>query len=176
MGLGEEGWLEWQCPCMGDDARLLKELMGFRRAKEWVLGVLRKYWLSLEEQNKQDWGGLWCLRQRVQFWSFDRGGEMGKGKRKEWHETRSLAHWLAGKVLIERQGLGNVPLKNQLVEGIKVHLNAKSICTQYVGKFGKLSSAHRTGKGQFSFQSQRRTMAKNVQTTTQLYSSHTLAK
>ena len=28
-------------------------------------------------------------------------------------------------------------------------------CTQYGSKFGKLSSGHRTGKGQFSFQSQR---------------------
>ena len=35
---------------------------------------------------------------------------------------------------------------------------------------------HRTGKGQFSFQSQRKTVPKNVQTTTQLHSSHTLAK
>ena len=31
-------------------------------------------------------------------------------------------------------------------------------CTQYVSEFGKLSSGHRTGKGQFSFQSQRRAM------------------
>ena len=38
-------------------------------------------------------------------------------------------------------------------------------CTQYVNKFGKLSISQRTGKGQFSFQSQRRTMPKNVQTT-----------
>ena len=29
-------------------------------------------------------------------------------------------------------------------------------CTQYASKFGKLSSGHRTGKGQFSFQSQRK--------------------
>ena len=36
-------------------------------------------------------------------------------------------------------------------------------CTQYSSKFGKLSSGHRTGKGQFSFQSQRRAMPKNVQ-------------
>ena len=49
-------------------------------------------------------------------------------------------------------------------------------CTQYASKFGKLSSGHRTGKGQFSFQSQRKAMSKNVQTTTQLHSSHTLAK
>ena len=49
-------------------------------------------------------------------------------------------------------------------------------CTQYASKFGKLRSGHRTGKGQFSFQSQRKTVPKNVQTTAQLYSSHTLAK
>jgi len=43
-------------------------------------------------------------------------------------------------------------------------------CTQYANKFGKLSSGHRSGKGQFSFQSKRRAMQKNVQTTIQLYS------
>ena len=48
--------------------------------------------------------------------------------------------------------------------------------TQYASKFGKFSSGHRTGKGQFSFQSQRKAMPKNVQTSTLLHSSHTLAK
>ena len=43
-------------------------------------------------------------------------------------------------------------------------------------KFGKFSNGHRTGKGQFLFQSQRKTMPKNVQTSAQLQSSHTLAK
>ena len=43
-------------------------------------------------------------------------------------------------------------------------------------KFGKLSSGHRTGKGQLSFQSHRKAMPKNAQTTTQLHSSHTLVK
>ena len=33
-------------------------------------------------------------------------------------------------------------------------------CTQYARKFGKLSSGHRTGKGQFSFQSQRKAIHK----------------
>src|SRR5574337_221261 len=37
--------------------------------------------------------------------------------------------------------------------------------TQYASKFGKLHSGHKTGKGQFSFQSQRKAMPKNVQTT-----------
>ena len=35
-------------------------------------------------------------------------------------------------------------------------------CTQYVSKFGNLNSGHMTGKGQFSFQSQRWTVTKNV--------------
>ena len=48
-------------------------------------------------------------------------------------------------------------------------------CTQYASKFGRLSSGHRTGKGQFSFQSQRKAMPKNAQTTAQLHSSHMLA-
>ena len=43
-------------------------------------------------------------------------------------------------------------------------------------KFGKLSSGHRTGKGQFSFQSQRKATPKNAQTTAQLPCSHMLAK
>ena len=49
-------------------------------------------------------------------------------------------------------------------------------CTQYASKFGKLSSGHRTGSSQLSFQSQRKAMPKYIQTTTQLHSSHTLAK
>ena len=49
-------------------------------------------------------------------------------------------------------------------------------CTQCASKFGKLSIGHRTGKGQFSFQSQRKTMPKNVQTTVQLCSFHMQAK
>ena len=39
-----------------------------------------------------------------------------------------------------------------------------------------LSSGHRTGKCQFSFQSQRKAMPKNAKTIAQLYSSHMLVK
>jgi len=49
-------------------------------------------------------------------------------------------------------------------------------CAQYVSKFGKLSSGHRIGKGQFSYQSQRRAMPKNIQTTVQLRSFHMLTR
>ena len=47
-----------------------------------------------------------------------------------------------------------------------------SICQQ----IWKTHGGHRTGKGQFSFQSQRKAMPKNSQTTSQLLSSHTLVK
>ena len=53
---------------------------------------------------------------------------------------------------------------------------AVKVLPLYGSKFGKLSSDHRTGKGRFSFQSQRKAMPKNIQTTTQLHPSHTLAK
>ena len=67
-------------------------------------------------------------------------------------------------------------------DGIPVELfqilkdDAVKMLHSYVSKFGKLSSGHRTGKGQFSFQSQRKAMPKNAQTTTQLHSSHMLVK
>ena len=85
------------------------------------------------------------------------------------HEVK----WALGSITMNKPSGG---------DGIPVELfqilkdDAGKCCTQYASKFGKLSSGHRTGKSQFSFQSQRKTMPKNVQTTTQLYSSHTLAK
>ena len=60
-------------------------------------------------------------------------------------------------------------LQNLKDDAVKV---LHSICQQ----IWKLSSGHRTGKGQFSFQFQREAMPKNVQTTAQLHSSHMLAK
>ena len=63
-------------------------------------------------------------------------------------------------------------------DGIPVELFKipKIDIVKYASKFGKLRNGHRTGKGQFSFQSQRKAMPKNAQTTVQLYSSCTLAK
>ena len=67
-------------------------------------------------------------------------------------------------------------------DGIPVELfqilkdDAVKVLQSYASKFGKLSSGCRTGKGQFSFQSQRKAMPENVHTTAQLHSSHMLAK
>ena len=48
-------------------------------------------------------------------------------------------------------------------------LNVKC-CTEYVRKFGELSSGHGTGNCQFSIQSKKRAMPKNVQPTSCLHS------
>ena len=56
-------------------------------------------------------------------------------------------------------------------DGIPVELfqilkdDAVKCCTQSASKFGRLSSGHRTGKGQFSFHFQRKAMPKSAQTT-----------
>ena len=54
----------------------------------------------------------------------------------------------------------------QILKDDAVKVLLSKCCTQYASKFGKLISGYRTGKGQFSFQSQRRAMPKNVNTMT----------
>ena len=81
--------------------------------------------------------------------------------------------WALGSITTTKASGGD-GISVELFEILKMMLI--KCCTQYASKFGKLGSGHRTGKGQFSFQSQRKAMPKNVQTIAQLYSSHTLAK
>ena len=81
--------------------------------------------------------------------------------------------WALGIITMNKASGGDgVPV--ELLQFLKMML--LKCCTQYNSKFGKLSGGHKTGRGQFSFQSQGKAMTKNVQTTAQLYSSHTLAK
>ena len=54
--------------------------------------------------------------------------------------------------------------------------DAVKVLYSYDSKFGKLSIGHRTGKGQFSFQCQRKAIPKNIHTTTQVWSFHVLAR
>ena len=79
--------------------------------------------------------------------------------------------WTLESITMNKASEGDgIPVKLfQILEA-----DAVKVLHSYVSKFGKPSSGHRTGKGQFSFQSQRKSMPKNAQTTTQLHSSHTL--
>ena len=83
--------------------------------------------------------------------------------------------WDLGSITMNKASGGDgIPVELfQILEddAVKVLLFFYFLCTQYASKFGKLSSGHRIGKGQFSFQSQRKAMPKNAQTTVQLHSS-----
>ena len=81
--------------------------------------------------------------------------------------------WALGSITMNKASGGD-GIPAELFQILKD--DAAKCCTQYVSKFGKLSSGHRTGKGQFSFQSLRKAMPKDAQTTSQLNSSHMLAK
>ena len=81
--------------------------------------------------------------------------------------------WALGSIIMNKASGGN-GIPGELFQIPKDE--AVKVVHQYASKFGKLSSGHRTGKGQFSFQSQRKATPKNVLTTVQLHSSHTLAK
>ena len=81
--------------------------------------------------------------------------------------------WALGSITMNKASGGDgIPV--ELFQILKE--DAVKVLHSYASKFGKLSSGHRTGKGQLSFQSQRKAMPKNAQTTAQLYSSHTLVK
>ena len=70
--------------------------------------------------------------------------------------------WALGSITMSKASGGDrIPVELfQILKDDAVKV-LHSICH----KFGKLSSGHRTGKGQFSFQSQRKAMPKNAQTT-----------
>ena len=81
--------------------------------------------------------------------------------------------WALGSITMNKaSGVDGIPA--EVFQILKD--DAVKMLHSYVSKFGKLSSGHRTGKDQFSCQSQRKAMPKNAQTTTRLHSSHTLVK
>ena len=81
--------------------------------------------------------------------------------------------WALGSITTNKaSGGGRIPVELFQILKDDAEKVLHSICQQ----MWKLSSGHRTGKGQFLFQYQRKAMPKNAQTTAQLHSSHTLVK
>ena len=81
--------------------------------------------------------------------------------------------WALGSITMNKASGGDgIPAKLfQILKDDAVKM-LYSICQQ----IWKTEQRHKTGKGQFSFQSQRKVMTKNAQTTAQLHSSHMLVK
>ena len=81
--------------------------------------------------------------------------------------------WALGSIITNKANGGDeisVELFQILKDDVVKVLH--SIC-QEIGELF-CGTDHKTGKGQFSFQSQRKSMPKNAQTIAQLHSSHTL--
>ena len=79
--------------------------------------------------------------------------------------------WALGSITINKASRTNGS-SAELFQILKMML--LKCCNQYASKFGELRGGHRSEKGSFSFQSQRREMPKNVQITVQLHSFHIL--
>ena len=86
--------------------------------------------------------------------------------------------WALGRFTVNKASGGDeIPVQLfQILRDDAVKVLHSNLGNFGASKFGKLSSGHRTGKGQFSSESLRKAMPKNAQTTIQLHSSHTLAK
>ena len=115
------------------------------------------------------------------------GGIFQQTEEGGWHDTDVLSwglnyvlepdilecevKWAVGSITTNKAS-GDDRIPAELFQILKMML--LKCCTQYARTFGKVSSGHRTGKGQFPFQSLIKAMPKNAQTTAQLHSSHTL--
>ena len=85
----------------------------------------------------------------------------------------SKVKWALGSITMNKASGGDgIPVELFQILKDDVVKVPYSICQQ----IWKPQYSHRTEKGQFSFQSLRKAMSKNAQTTTQLHSSDTLAK
>ena len=82
--------------------------------------------------------------------------------------------WALGSISMNKASGGDgIPV--ELFQTLKADaVKVLHIAAQYACKFRKLSNGHRNGKGKFCFQSQRKAVPKNAQTTAQLHSSHML--
>ena len=85
------------------------------------------------------------------------------------------AKWASGSIRTNKASEGD-RIPAELFEILKDEAVKVPHFSKYARKFGRISRGHRTRRGQFPFQSQRKAMPKNAQTTTQLHASHTLAK
>ena len=79
--------------------------------------------------------------------------------------------WALGSITVNTSGGDGIP--GELFQILKDEA-VKVLYSIYQQIWKTLISGHRTRKGQFSFQSQRKAMRKNAQTITQLHSSHML--
>ena len=169
-----------QCKEIEENNRMGKTRDLFKKSKD-TKGIFHAKMGSIKDRNGMDLTEAEDIKKRRQKYT----GELYK---KDLHDPDNqegvITHlepdilecevkWALESITMNKASGGDgIPVELfQILEDDAVKV-LHSICR----KFGKLSSGHRTGKGQFSFQSRRKEMPKNAQTTTQLHSSHMLVK
>ena len=176
----KKAFLSNQCKEIEENNRMGKTRHLFKKIRD-TKGIFHAKMGSIKDRNGMDLTEAENIRKRWQEYTeelykkdlHDPDNHDGMITHLEPDILECEVKWALGSITVNKASGG---------DGIPVELfqilkdDAVKCCTQYASKFGKLSSGHRTGKGQFSFQSQRKAMQKNVQTTAQLHSSHTLVK
>ena len=144
--------------------------LGFSRQEHWS-GL--PFPSPMHESDKRKWSCS-VVSDSSMDWSLPGSSIHGifQARVLEWAAI-AFSKWALGSIIMNKASGGD---EFQLSYSKSWKMMLWKCCTQYASKFEKLSSGHRTGKGQFSFQSQWKAIPKNVQTTAQLHSSHMLVK
>ena len=145
--------------------------------KQW-LKIIHIYYLKLLEINSLKWV---LLGWRPKYYQ---GCAPSRGSMRECVPLNLLAsrvhlHSLAGGLFLHLQSQHSIFKSLSDSDLLFPLLHLLSILTILPPSYKNTcehNRGHRTWKGQFSFQSQRKTMPKSTRTTAQLHSSHTLVK
>ena len=121
-----------------------------------------------EAENIKKWQDYTKKKKTIQKDRNDPDNQNGVRTHLEPDFLEGKVKWNLGSITMNRAG-GSDGIPAKLIQNLKD--DAVKVLHS-ISKFGKLSSGHRTGKGQFSCQSQRKAMPNNAQTTTLLHSSH----
>ena len=176
----KKAFLSDQCKVIEENNRMGKTRDLFKKIRD-TKGIFHVKMGSIKDRNGMDLTEAEDIKKRWQEYTeelykkdlHDPDNHNGAITHLEPDILECEVKWALGSITTNKAGGGDgIPV--DLFQILKMMLLKR--CIQYASNFGKLCTGQRTGKGQFSFQSQRKAMPKNAQTTTQLYSFHTLAK
>ena len=176
----KKAFLNGQCKEIEENKRMGKTRDIFKKMRD-TKGIFHTKMGSIKDRNDKDLTEVEDIKKRWQEYTeelykkdlYDPDNHDAVITHLERDILECEVKWSLGNITMKKASGGDrIPV--ELFQILKD--DAVKYCTQFVSKFGKLSSGHRTGKGQFSFQSQRKIMPNNAKPTSQFHSSHRLAK
>ena len=176
----KKAFLSDQCKEIEENNRMGKTRDLFKKIRD-TKGTFHAKMDTIKDRNGMDLTETEDIRKRWQEYTkelykkyiHDPDNHNGVITHLEPHILECEVKWALGSITMNKASGGD-GISVQLFQILKD--DAVEVLHSTCQQNGKLSSSHKTGKGQFSSQSQRKVMSKNVQATTQLHSSHILAK